>query len=331
MTSTTISTLAIIGNLNIDLWIRPVDRFPSPDEERVVDSARLELAGTAGYALLASMSLGMDVVTVSTIGDDAFGQYIQQSAQRLGISLVGVDVLAGGETPISMVFIGSDGSRSIISTLGAHQLMDMDVVARHDDDIARCKEVFLCGNYLLPRMGPADVLEYAQAVRRRGQVVVFDPSWDPSGWTDGVRKETIALLRAVDIYMPNVEELKRLTGQANWRDAVRDVAAVPGEMVVKRGPQGSSYIRVGERIDVPAFEVEAVNTIGAGDVFDVGYLYARRMNWNPRRRLEFATALAAIIVSQTGTREYPVVETVLSFLRERLGEDTWGHLGPVSS
>ncbi|MDQ4045437.1 MAG: carbohydrate kinase family protein [Chloroflexota bacterium] len=322
--------LAIVGNLNVDLWVRPVDRFPGTDEEHIVESARVELAGTAGYALHACSALGLDAVTISTIGEDALGRLILQAAEELSVPLDGTEVLSGRETPLSMVFIGSDGSRSIMSTLGAHADMDMDVVMRHDADIAKCSELFICGSYLLPRLGPADIHEYAQVAQGRGQTVVFDPSWDPSGWGGRVRRETAALLSNVDIYMPNAQELVQLTGRLQWEDAAREVIGIPGELVIKRGAEGACYVTADDWVEVPGFEIEAINTIGAGDVFDMGYLYARRMRWSPRQRLEFACAVGAIVVSQTGMRKYPTASAVQSFLQERLGTERWGPVGPAA-
>ena len=321
--------MAIVGNLNVDVWVRPVDRFPSVDEEQLVDSAQVELAGTAGYALLACHALKMDAITVSTIGDDSFGALIEQEAKELGVTLECVEILPGQETPVSMVFIGSDGSRSILSTLGAHGAMDLDVVTRHDEQIARCRELFICGSYLLPRLGPHVIKAYAETARARGQTVVFDPSWDPAGWGECTRRQTRELLPAVDVYLPNEQELLHLTGRAHWHEAVHDVADLPGELVVKRGANGATFVNAGEWIDTPAFEVEAVNTIGAGDVFDIGYLYGRRRGWPVSRRLEFAAALAAIVVRQQGRRRYPSAEQVYAFLREELGEGIWNDAGPA--
>jgi sugar/nucleoside kinase (ribokinase family) len=322
--------IAIVGNLNLDICMRPVDRFPGRDEEHLVDSARVELAGTAGYALRAWAALGLDAFIISTVGNDAFGQMILQSAQQLGISLDGVAVIADRETPLSLVFVASDGSRSIMSTLGAHAEMSMDIVIGNDAEIARCQELFICGSYLLPQLGPADIRDYAQAAQARGQAVVFDPSWDPSGWGDRVQRETLDLLQVVDIYMPNDQELCQLTRHAEWRDAAQAIADLTRELVIKRGAHGAAYVAGGEWVETAGFEVEAVNTIGAGDVFDMAYLFARRVGWPPRRRLEFACALAALVVAQAGTRRYPSSDAVLAFLQERLGRKHWGMTGPVT-
>lgn len=312
--------IGIVGNLNVDQWIQTVERFPHWDEELIVDSARLELAGTAGYLLLASRALGVPAVTVSTIGDDAFGAFLQEEMRVLGTVGDGVEVLPGRETCLGMIFVGSAGQRSIMGTLGAHAEMSPAVAQRHDDRIAACREVVICGTYLLPQFGPSAALPYARRLRERGQLVAFDPSWDPAGWTAETRAGTLALLPAIDVYLPNETELSHLTGEASLDDAVALVAGLAGEVVVKRGVDGALFARGDERITVPGFPIEAVNTIGAGDVFDAAYLYARRQTWPPEQRLRFANALAAMVVSQRGRRVYPDAEAVEAFIREHTAE-----------
>ena len=155
--------LAIDGNLNVDQWVRTVERFPRWDEEVVVDSARIELAGTAGYALLACRGLGLEPFVVSTVGDDVFGRFVRGCLAELSVDASGVEAIEGEETPLGMVFVGPDGRRGILSTLGAHKQMSVDVAERHDRRVAGCAEVLLCGTYLLPRFSTAAVLDYARA------------------------------------------------------------------------------------------------------------------------------------------------------------------------
>lgn len=313
--------LALVGNLNLDLWISPVARFPRPDEEIVTESARLELAGTAGYALQAALALGIEPRVISTIGDDAFGRVVLQEMARLGAPTTGVEVRAGEETALGTVFVAPDGSRGILSTLGAHRAMDAAVAERYDAFIGPSAEVLICGNYLLPRFSPEDALPYAARRRGQGQVVVFDPSWDPDGWREPTRRSTLRLLREVDVYLPNEAEILHLTGRRSLREAITDVAAIVGEVVVKRGASGAVYARGEERVAAASLPVRAVNTIGAGDVFDIGYLFARRRGDAPADRLRFAGALAGAVVRQPGRRLYPGVDEAESALREGGNEE----------
>lgn len=305
--------IAIVGNLNVDQIITPIDRFPAWNEELIVDEARIELAGTAGYLMLAGKGLGINPYVVSTIGDDLFGEFLQSEVNALGVIDSGIETIPGAATSLGMVFVGLQGQRSILTVLGAHALMEVAVAERHDAEVVRCPEVFLCGTYLLPRFSPVAVLPYARKVRARGQTVVFDPSWDPGGWSATTLRDTLALLHEVDVYLPNEDEICHLTGASAWQDAIDRVEGTAREIIVKRGAAGAVYISESERIEVAALPVRAVNTIGAGDVFDMGFLYARRQRWEPQRALEFACACAAYVVAQIGTRHYPAADEVLAF------------------
>ena len=307
--------LAIVGNLNVDQIVATVHRLPAWDEELIVDSSHLELAGTAGYLALAAKGLGMEPFVVSTVGDDSPGAFLREQLAANDIDDRGVETIRGAATSLGIIFVGDRGQRGILTVLGAHEQMSVAVAARHDARIAGCAEVFLCGNFLLPTFAPRHVWEYARRLRERGQVVVFDPSWDPGGWQPQTRAETLALLRNVDLFLPNEEEFCHLTGVTELDEGIAEVRrhAPETQVVIKRGAKGALSVIGDQVIEAAGLPVAAVNTIGAGDVFDVAFLYARRRGWETRRGLDFANAAAACVVAQTGARTYPDEGQVLGF------------------
>lgn len=305
--------IAIVGNLNVDQIVSTMPRFPDWDEEVIVESSRLELAGTAGYLALAARGLGMTPFVVSTIGADEYGAFLRKQMEEAGIDDSGIDTISDTSTCLGIIFVDEQGQRSIITILGAHELMDVDIAERHDATVASCAEVFLCGNYLLPAFSPKLVTPYAERIRKRGQTVVFDPSWDPGGWTRETRQETLALLEHVDLFVPNEEEVCRLMETATWQDAVSRIDMPDLQVVVKRGALGAVSISGDDVVECPGLPVQAINTIGAGDVFDVAYLYGRRNGWDVKRCLEFACATAAFVIAQSGKRSYPDELAVWTF------------------
>lgn len=305
--------IAIVGNLNVDQIVFPVTRFPEWDEELLIESSKLELAGTAGYLALAARHLGLTPFVVSTVGDDANGAFVRRALATAGIDDAGVDTIPGSPTCLGIVFVGNRGQRSILTVLGAHEEMSVQVAEKHDQAISRCAEVFLCGTFLLPRFSPRLATAYANALRSRGQFVVFDPSWDPGGWQAQTRADTLALLAEVDLFMPNEEELCHLTCTSTWQEGVAALGPRPTEVVVKRGALGAVAVAGDTVVEVTGLPIVALNTIGAGDVFDVSFLYARRKGWETRQCLDFACAAAACIISQSGSRSYPDEHAVRSF------------------
>ncbi len=310
-----VSPIAIVGNLNVDQVVSTVTRFPAWDEELLVDSSRLELAGTAGYLALAAKGLGMAPFVVSTVGEDANAAFLRDGMTAAGIDTGGVETIPGTETCLGIIFVGDRGQRGILTVLGAHEEMTVEVAMRHDQQVRACPEVFLCGMYLLPKFSVQDVIPYAKTLRSRGQRVVFDPSWDPAGWTHETREGTLALLEQVDLYLPNEQELCGLTGTTTWEDGVAALGGRGGEVVVKRGEHGAVSVIGDTVVACPGLPIAAKNTIGAGDVFDMAYLYARRQGWETETSLTFACATAASVIVQDGPREYPDEAAVWAFER----------------
>lgn len=307
--------IAIVGNLNVDQIVATVTRFPAWDEELIVDSSHLELAGTAGYLALAARGLGMTPFVVSTVGEDEYAGFMRRELAVAGIDDAGVEMVSGAPSCLGIIFVGDKGQRGILTVLGAHEAMSVAVAERYDARIAACPEVFLCGTFLLPQLSPKLVTPYARDLRQRGQFVVFDPSWDPGGWQAQTRDETLALLKHVDLFLPNEEEFSGLTGSASLKEGLDIIRAHASEtqVVVKRGARGAVSAVGSEMVEVPGLPINAVNTIGAGDVFDIAVLYARRKRWDSRKCLEFASAAAAYVVAQKGPRSYPDEATVRNF------------------
>ncbi len=317
--------LGIVGNFNADLVLGPFDRMPEWDEELAAPHGGLWTAGAAGYLALAARALGMQPRIVSTLGQDAMGRLLLANLQDLGIPTGGISVLDGEASPLSVVVVGPDGRRGILSVPGAHERMDLCVYRAHRDFLAGCAELVICGSYLLPALGPVQALEMARDAHAHGQVVAFDPSWDPAGWPEATRRATLDLLAEVDVYLPNEVELLRLTGASAWEEGLRQVTRLCPETVVKRGRKGSAAM-AGlaapsggmEIVRVPAPRVRAVNSIGAGDCFDAAYFWARRQGWPVARRLAFANAYAGLVVSRTGREgegggsRYPTAEEALA-------------------
>jgi sugar/nucleoside kinase (ribokinase family) len=257
----------------------------------------------------------LDPFVVSTVGEDDNAAFMRRELAEAGIDDSGVETIPQTESCLGIIFVGDRGQRGILTVLGAHEEMSVEVAERHDARIAACAEVFLCGNFLLPQFSPRLVTPYAQRLRERGQTVVFDPSWDPGGWQEPTREETLALLAHVDLFLPNQEELLGLTGASSLDEAaatVRDRAPAT-QVVVKRGADGAISFAGEEVVEAPGLPIVAVNTIGAGDVFDIGFLHARRRGLPARQCLDFANAAAAYVVAQTGARSYPDAATVEAF------------------
>jgi sugar/nucleoside kinase (ribokinase family) len=131
-----------------------------------------------------------------------------------------------------------------------------------------------------------------------GATTSIDPNWDPAErWDGGLRD----VLPSTDVFLPNEAEVTRISGASDVDDAARRVAEMAGTVVVKMGAEGAFAVHAdAEPVRVSACAVEVVDTTGAGDTFDAGFLAASLEGRSLRDALRFAAACGALSTRASG-------------------------------
>ena len=165
--------------------------------------------------------------------------------------------------------------------------------------VTRARHVH-CGSYFLQdglRPGLADL--FARA-RRAGGTTSLDLGWDPSGRWD--LSELAAVLPHTDIVLPNASELTRITAQPDVNDALDALhRAGAREIGLKQGADGGTVsLADGTRIALPGHRIVPVDTTGAGDAFNAGYLCAHLSGQTHRDKLALANACGAVTALSRG-------------------------------
>ena len=166
--------------------------------------------------------------------------------------------------------------------------------------------LFLSG-ITLSLFGPAErqrIAELAAQVRSRGGSVAFDPNYRPAGWESAraAANAFAAFAPRVDIALPTAADERLLHGEDDAAEAVlaRWRNAGAREVAVKLGREGAMVWSAGELRRVPAEEVTPVDTTGAGDAFDAGYLAARLAGRPPPEAASFGARLAGETIRHPG-------------------------------
>lgn len=277
------------------------------DTEIIADRFEQRIAGTAGYMALALHGLGIPSVIISSVGQDPYGDFLVNSLLERGLEVQGVEKLPGLQTCVGFVVVHQNGSRAITTVSGAHDHFDIEMYHRKKHLLQDCSEIVICGTYLLPKFSLVEAIIVAKEQKKLGKKVYFDPSWDPKGWTNQTVSKTFELLEHVDVFMPNETEICHLTGLPDWRDALGVVGQHCDEVVVKLGSKGAALLKDGEIILEAGEKVDVVDTTGAGDVFDMGYLYSSRHGEQPSDRLALANTIASLVVAQKNRDTYPTI------------------------
>jgi len=149
-------------------------------------------------------------------------------------------------------------------------------------------------------------------VRAGGATTSVDPNWDPSErWDGGLRD----VLGHTDVFLPNATEASRIAGIDGLDDAVLALAERAGVVVTKGGADGALAAHGERLVRAAAPTIDALDTTGAGDAFDAGYLASMLAGDPLERSLAIANACGALSTRAVGGVDaQPTMDEVLTLL-----------------
>jgi sugar/nucleoside kinase (ribokinase family) len=255
-----------VGDLNPDLLVTGdvTPRFGQAEQDV---SAHLTLGGSAAIFAAGAARLGLRTAIAATVGDDDLGRATRAmlAARDVDVGVVAVD--PHRPTGLS-INLQRDDDRAILTDRGAIQALD---VAAAVAAVQRgVRHVHLASVFLVPALAEHGGALLA-AARRAGATVSVDTNFDPSG-----AFAAPTWLRDADVLVPNEAEALGLAhgGDGDLLAAARDLASGGALVVVKRGAAGALAVRGEEVVEVAAPHAAGPDSVGAGDAFDAGLVWA---------------------------------------------------------
>lgn len=310
------ASVIVIGNLNDDLMLLDVPGLPEWGRELLVERHLVATAGQAGYVAMALGALGRPVSCVSAAGDDDRGSAAITDLERSGVDACQVTRVRGVPTGLTVALVRPDGERAFVSDLGASRALTADMVAHAIEALPAAGMVAIVGLFNTPSLSIDDAAEVMRRARRSGALTMFDPGWDPHGWSTPTRAAVLAALEHVDVFLPNADEAQALTGHADPQQALHALStAGAATVVVKCGADGSLGRDCGGVVHhQPAIAAGGpTNAVGAGDTYDATLIHALLNDAPLADAMSAATAAAAWYVTRT-TDRFPHPEQIRSLL-----------------
>lgn len=260
--------LTIAGELNLDLILRGVPIDLPVERELLASGFDVTLGSSSAILAHNIASLGLSTGFITCVGADDFGQialrYLREAGVDLRRAVMAPDGIGTGVT----VLLTHDDTRRILTYPGAMATMsgsDLDI-----EYLADSRHFHLSSLFLQPGLHPALPALFRE-LRSRGVTISLDTNDDPADRWGGVFP---ALLTEIDILLPNRDELCRMTGCGNVEAALDSFGSTGPTIVVKCGGEGAIVQEGRRRTRIPAVPVAPVDTIGAGDSFNAGFLAA---------------------------------------------------------
>ncbi len=286
----------VVGELNVDIVVSGKGAAPTfGQHEQLVDDCQVTLGSSSAIFACGVRRLGRPTAMVGVVGRDMFGDSVLDALRERGVDTSAVVVDPATPTGVTVI-LNTGEDRALLTHPGSIGATRRDHVP---GALLRTARHLHVGSVFLQRDLRAELPQLFDDARAAGLSTSLDPNWDPAGrWG-----ELLPLLPHVDVVFVNEAEASALTGglapeQAAY--ALTDGMRPGSTVVVKLGPHGALAVRDGDSWTVPALEVEAVDTTGAGDSFDAGFVHGLLARHDVPRCLAIGAACGSLSTRSSG-------------------------------
>lgn len=300
--------LLVLGDANPDLVLRGDVRPAFGQVEKLVDDALLVVGGSGAIMACGAARLGVRTAFCGVVGNDLFGRFMVGALSEAGVATDAA--IVSDDMPTGLSVILSEGEdRAVLTSVGTVDALGADAV---DLDLVRSVRHVHVSSYFLQRTLQAGLPSLFAQAHRAGTTTSVDPNWDVSGrWDDAL----LALLLETDVFLPNSAEARAIIGLEDVDVAAEALAERSDVVAVKFGQGGGLAIQGGVVVRSEAVAADVVDTTGAGDAFDAGFVAGRLAGWPLARCLQVAVACGSLSTRGIGgTSTQPTMDEALAAL-----------------
>lgn len=281
-----------VGILVADHLCAPIARLPEAGELVLADDLPLAIGGCAANAAIDLRRVDVNVGVIGCVGADIFGRFICETLAEAGIGTEGIRAVHDYPTSGTLIINVQGQDRRFIHTIGASAALRAGEIPW--SLVSQSKVLYVGGYLLLKGLKPAELADLFRRARAAGVITVLDIVMPGPG---EYLEQLDPVLAETDVFLPNTDEAGSITGQKDpVRQAERFLSAGAKTVVITCGHDGTLLMSDRLRFRAGVYPTQFVGGTGAGDAFDAGYILGLARGDDPRRCLEWGSALGASCV-----------------------------------
>jgi len=291
----TAGAILLLGDINIDsFW--PVPEFPVPGRDGLVEEVKFEVGGAALNTAIVLDRLGVKTRMLSCLGKDRWAEQIGDSLKASGIDLTAVQVNPTALTGINFTIVTPDGERTMFTHRGANRRYQPSLII---DEVFEGAALLQISGYALLEPPQKDAVWRAVELAEHYSVPIsVDTGLDP---VIKLPEDFRNLSNHLAICITGLEETKALFGSTTLEGAADKLISQGVEIAaIKMGSKGSLVANQEKKVRMPCFEVDVVDTTGAGDSFSAGLIYGWLNGMPLDETAILASALGAMATTING-------------------------------
>ncbi len=288
------SKILVAGELNADLVMSGLPSLPQLGRELIGDDFQTVMGSSSAITAARLAKLGADVDFVGAIGDDGLGEFVIDALSQYGVG-IGQIAKVTERTGVTIALTYAQ-DRALLTFPGTIATYSGDNIT--SNLLADYTHIHV-GSFFLQTALQPNLAKIFQLAHENGLTTSLDVGWDPNeNWSRN--PYLFPTLQHVDFFIPNQDEAHAILEDNQPVQVLSE--KVGGIVIVKRGKDGAiAYNRDGEIAAVPSFKVEVVDTTGAGDAFNAGFIYATcTQQKDIPDAMRFAAACGSQAVTQIG-------------------------------
>lgn len=293
--------VVVVGDFFIDIVMSGFHQLPRLGEEGFASTLRTEIGGGAAITSSGLARLGMNVAVLGVVGSED-GIWIVKRLMAAGVNASALE-MHQSEPSGHTVSVSTPEDRVFFTYYGANEQLTSLIKEKE------ARALMASARHVHFACGPDPVLDAAlfRELRRRNCNLSIDVGWHETWLTD---PDSYDLLRLVDIFFPNEREGELMTGASEPSKILQALAAkgVP-RVALKLGAKGAMLDWEGQIFRTPPFPVEPLDTTGAGDSFDAGFIYGWLQGAPPEECLQIGNVCGALSTRGLGgIATFPAIE-----------------------
>ncbi|KAB7789121.1 carbohydrate kinase family protein [Bifidobacterium cebidarum] len=312
--------VVVVGDANVDIIV-PFPRFIDESRTRTTwEQPQMQGGGTCANTAVALSRLDVPVLFVGTVGDDQYGRYVRRDFSEAGVDPTGLVSDSRWNTVGVFAFVDERGERYLWGWPREKQSfkeLDVSMIPMHR--IRAASWVHASGMVMAYDTSAREALIHVfEEAHAAGVPTSFDLNLRI---LDG--KLDPAMREALDRLMPNVnyllgsgpDEFSYMGDHADWEENAADFAVDGRIVIVRDGARGARALQGKQCYKASAFSVEVEDTLGAGDVFNAGFIMAMLHQMTLPEALTISNAVSAYTVERKGSRSSPDKQQLMTFLK----------------
>ena len=306
-----------IGSCSVDFFAM-VPRLLGANEKMNAERITLHPGGLTANSLAQVARLGAKSAWLGLIGDDENGRIIQKAFTDEGMDISGVEIVKGERSSFTWIPVNIAGEHCVYMFPNiTGKISVLQVRNRFAGFIQRAKHFHTEAS----QIGIAPIKEAMRIAKESNVRVFFDLDVTPNFFAQanlGRQDEICECLKMVNVLKPSKRAARELTGETDYeRIASRLLNLGPELVALNLGPDGSLLATRNEKVHIPAYRVDVVDSAGAGAAFVGGLSYGLLQGWDLKRIAMFANACSALCCMRMGSRGMSRREEVLAFIKSK--------------